>query len=33
MGNLLNIENNHMEDDVDAELLSRELRRAVLAIK
>jgi hypothetical protein len=29
---LLNIENNRMEDEVDAQILSRELRRAVLAL-
>ena len=29
---LLNIENNRMEDEIDSELLSRELRRVILAI-
>ncbi len=31
-GPLLNVENMHMEDEVDSEILSRELRRAVLAL-
>ena len=30
---LLNIENNHMEDTIDGEILSRELQRAIIAIK
>lgn len=33
IGNLLNIENNHMAGDVDGGILSRELQRAVMAIK
>jgi hypothetical protein len=32
-GPLLNVENMHMEDEIDGEILSRELQRAILAIK
>lgn len=32
-GPLLNIENNRMEDEIDGEILSRQLQRAILAIK
>ena len=33
ISNLLNVEHMHMEDEVDSEIISRDLKRAVLAIK